>query len=286
MKIKFFLTILISSGFLFCSAQETIEVISHKIKAAHIENDNNKIGQAYQAAGQFYYDRNADQSILYQDSAAIYFSKAGNQSFVALSYQNIAFAYEEKKNEPSKAIPYVNRAIDTWITLKDTVNLANILKYLGLLQSKTNDFVNAKSNMDKALELFRAKRFIPGQAVCYFDMAMLYKARGYEDSTIFMLYKARDIWYQLKGYSRIQVINNQFIDLYTKNKSYSNVPAFIDDNIKLTKKKEINWQNRLNFYHLTANYYAQVNQTDEAGEYTKKYEKLKSKLSEKGIAVE
>jgi tetratricopeptide (TPR) repeat protein len=233
-----------------------------------------------------FYDTNPGKFIELRNSAAISFEKAGNKIWQALSYQNIAFAYEEKLKKIDSAICYVNKAIPIWIEINDTNGLANILKYLGMLQGKTGDFTNAKKSINKAILLFEKEDFISGVAVSYFDLASVYENENKLDSCLLFLNKNKHYFETNQDTLRVFNTNNKLFGIYLKEKNYISAADIYEQNSKMEKSDKVYWQHHIDFYRLCKTYFEAVKNTEKYTFYSDKYKLLFDSLTSEGVIIQ
>jgi hypothetical protein len=84
-----------------------------------------KLAVIYERISTYYYTRDADKSIDYRNKSAENYLLAKDKPRATMSRQNIAFIYDEQKNDPAQALKYVAEAVKSWEELNDTIQLAN-----------------------------------------------------------------------------------------------------------------------------------------------------------------
>jgi tetratricopeptide (TPR) repeat protein len=252
---------------------------------AKLSGDKDRLAMSKAKLGNYYYNRSPQTSIDYNKAAVDLFIKAKNKQWTALSYQNIAFAYEEGLKNYQEAIKYVDKAIPIWRELKDTMNEANILKYQGYLYGKIKEFPKAMSFINQAIEKFRTKKFEQGVGVCYFDLSQVYFEMGNIDSCKSFLLKSKAIYKKNNEYLRIFIVNNQLMRIHMNNDDYLTSKDFFDENEKIANKNEIYGEHLLEFYEMSEITLKRTNFLDKASVYAKKYSDLKQKLEQQGIKI-
>src|ERR1700752_2590679 len=93
---------------------------------------------------------------------------------LATKIQNYGFVLEERKHDYTGSLAEINRALNIWYQLRDTVRRANLLKYKGYLLGHLNRFPEAKIKIDSAICLFKAAKDPKGIAVSQFDFSRVY----------------------------------------------------------------------------------------------------------------
>jgi len=187
----------------------------------------------------YYYDDNAELYINYIKKSASVVSKSNNKFKYANLIQNIAFVYDEKLTEYDEAINYCLKAIKIWQEINDTLNIANMQKYLGYLYGKVREFEKAKYSIIHSISLYESKKNEKGIAVSYFDFALVYYEEGLIDSALFYLKNAKHIWNKYDEKSRIFLINNHILRCYFEDK---NNPEYIqckNENNNILKSNSI-----------------------------------------------
>jgi tetratricopeptide (TPR) repeat protein len=245
--------------------------------------DYNSIADSLSKVSGKFYDTDPKKFIELRSSAAILFKKGGNKTWEALSYQNIAFVYEEKLNKIDSAIFYVNKAIPIWTEIKDYKGLANILKYLGMLEGKIGNFSDAKTSIKKAIDLFNAEGLEAGVAVSYFDLALVFENENKLDSCLFFLNKNKAYFDMNSDTLRIFNTNNKIFEIYLKQQNYKEAKIYQESNTKLEKSEKVFWQHLLDFYKLNIQYFDIINDKEKSKMYSDKQKILRDDLTSKGV---
>jgi tetratricopeptide (TPR) repeat protein len=252
---------------------------------AKISGDKDRMGMAKAKLGNYYYNKSPQTSIDYNKAAADLFMKAKNKPWTALSYQNVAFAYEEGLSNYREALKYVEKALPIWREIKDTMGEANILKYQGLLYGKIHEFSKAKVAINQAIIKFRSKNFEQGVGVCYYDLSQVYFEMGNIDSCMAYLFKAKTIYKKNKESARIFLLNNKLMGIYINNDDYLTAKDIFDENEKIAATSDIYGEHLLEFYSISEITLKRTNFLDKASAYEKKYSDLKQKLEQQGIKI-
>lgn len=274
-----------SNFFTSVPGDSNLKVLLTEDSLAKISGDKERMAMAKAKLGGFYKEKNPQKSIDYNKNAAELFSKSKNKTWTALSYQNIAFTYEEELKNYQEALKYVDKALQLWSELKDTLGEANILKYKGFLYGKIKDFSKAMIFINQAIEKFTAKNFEQGIGVCYFDKSQVYFEMGNMDSCKVYLLKSKAIFKKNNEYLRIFIVNNQLMRIYINSDDYLTAKDFFDENEKIANKNEIYWEHLLSFYEMSEVTLKRTNFLDKASIYGKKYSDLKLKLEQQGIKI-
>jgi hypothetical protein len=194
----------------------------------------------------------------FQLIAVSLFTKIHNDIRATYCIQNIAFMYEEQQNDIPNALKYSNIAVQQHLLRKDTVSIANMYKYIGMLKGKLGNHGEGLKDINLAIQYFGLKNNNLGIAVCYYDMALLYTEIKYTDSSIYYITKAKNIWQQHNGdISRIFSWNNKQLEIYlsrqdtinAKNIYYQN-SKILEDNINdIQPNKQANYYKQCIIFH-------------------------------------
>ena len=246
---------------------------------------NNSDADSLRNLGSSFYERNPEKCIILLDRAAILYENVGNKKQQALSYQNIAFTYFEKLDKIDSAIYFIDEAIPIWIEIQDSINLANILKYLGMLQGKKGDFSKGIESIRQAIALFNKGNFKPGIAVSYFDLASLYESANQLDSSNFYFNKNKEYFESVKDTGRIFRVNNKLFENYIKSGNLTSASEVYDRNLKLEKSNRVYWQQLIDYYRLTMKYFKLLDNVEMYNLIAEKYSQLNDSLTNQGIIV-
>lgn len=169
--------------------------------------------------------------------------------------QNSGFLLDEMECKYDSAKLKIELAIRGWTYLKDTLNQANLLKYIGYLNGRLGEFEEAKIQIHKAIELYETQFFEEGIMVSKFNLARVFEYQGLMDSAFILSNKVRDFWENKQDKSRVFVTNTYLIHLANLAKKTITIDSFIKENQTMLTHADIYWQNELDFYYVTAEYY-------------------------------
>ncbi len=249
------------------------------------ENDMYGMATVHQAVGNYFYSRNADSCIAYNQLASRLFKNAGDEKRAAICLHSIGFAYDEGKQQPAYALQYIEQSVPIHRHLNDTLELANMHKYMGMLKGKLGRFAEAKQDVDLAIQYYAAKEYKPGIAVSHFDMAQVFAAENNTDSAIAYLSLAKQYWLVSNNAGRIFGLNNYFFETYFKAGMHTDAARVLQENEALLAKEKIYYNDRLQFYNNSIVLYSKVNNMDRKQSYTQQYNSLKDSLSRQRINV-
>jgi len=211
----------------------------------------------------------------FQLIAVSLFTKTHNDIRATYCTQNIAFMYEEQQNDIPNALKYSNMALQQHVQRKDTISLANMYKYIGVLKGKLGNHGEGLKDINLAIQFFELKNNNLGIAVCYYDMALLYTEIKNTDSSIYYITKAKNIWQLNEGnISRIFSWNNKLLEIYLSLQDTINAKNIYNQNSKILSDnfKDIQPNKQADYYKLSI-FYHQLNK-DPKNEnfYKEKYE--------------
>lgn len=236
--------------------------------------------------GGYYFDKDADKSISYTRKAQQLFMTSGNKKDAALCLNNIAFAYQEQKEDYKEALNYSRKAINAHTELNDTLGMANVYKFQAMLYGKLHEFAKGKKSAKKAIDLFKAKNHVMGMAVSYRDLAIVYEEEGEHDSAIAWMLRAKEIWNGLEHKEnfkwRVYGINTDLVRMYAATDKDELSAQMIEENEAITG--EIHYSEKIRFYKECKEYYKKRDK-DKASAYKEKYTTTRDSLKEAGVKV-
>lgn len=249
-------------------------------------SDTKKIAKINQELGQYYYTRNPDKCIEHLKKAYTALVEIKDVNNAIFCLQNIAFTYEEKKNDLTNAELYTQQAIQERKGIKDTLQLANMYKYLGYLQGKAGKFTIAKESVRTGITLFVSKKYEQGVAVCYYDMGKVYEYEQKFDSSIFYFAKSRKIWEELGNQGkRIFNVNNALMHVYSLSGNTTEAGKIFTQNKTILAKEFIYWSDKLDFYKYSAELFNKQQDKIQSAIYNAEYNNTKDSLVKAGIQV-
>ena len=209
---------------------------------AAAQNDIAGLAAVNLELGQCYYKTNADKAIIYFIKANDLYSKVKNKKKAAFCLQNIAFTYDERKHDFSNAAIYARGAVQGYREIRDTMQQANMQKYLCYLLGRTHHFAEAKENAADAITLFTAMKFTRGVAVSYRDLAIVYVEEHKSDSAISLLLAAKNIWKEYNDTFRLFDINNELLNEYNTLNRQKDALAVFFENRSMLKSRAVYFQ--------------------------------------------
>jgi tetratricopeptide (TPR) repeat protein len=243
-----------------------------------------------QAAAGHFYATDADKSIEYQQKAHQLYLTAGNKSEATVCLQNIAFTYEEQKKNYDEALQYAQKAIAVRIELKDTMEQANMYKYIAFLHGKMHNFEAAKQNGAMAVTLYTTQHYLPGLAVTYRNLALVYEEEKKYDSSVRLLQQAITIWQgnpeneHISG-TRLYGCRNELIRIYTSMGKMKLAESEIQENMAVDASR-FHYIQQLGFLKEARDFYTKKKDKSNAKFYTDRYATMANSLRAEGKHID
>jgi len=171
---------------------------------------------------------------------ALEYEQLGNFKKAGITNLNIANIYDERLNKLDSALIFSKKSLAIWQSQNDTLQMANLHKYIGLLHGKLGSFEKAKSAINEALSLYEEVGFEQGIAVSQINLADVYfRADKFHESEKYL--KIANAFWESKGdKGRIFANNLLGIELYQKMGDKEKLEAVIQENQKIDKEIELN----------------------------------------------
>lgn len=211
------------------------------------------IDKIIQSSISYYYNTSPKECIIFLNKSIKRNLKKKMIKSVALDIQNIGFVYDEKKGNFKKALNQTDKALKIWNKLKDTLNMANMYKYKGLLFGKMHCFESAKKEIKTAIYYYSKMKYKNGIAVSYNNLAHVYKEEKRIDSSYLFFIKSRKIWKEEKDDKRIFKINNNLLNLLKDFKNKIEFDSIYNENKLILSKTSIIKSDSLEFKSISYN---------------------------------
>lgn len=215
---------------LIISCHETTQKIE-KVKAVSVE-------ELEQQAISYYKDDpraaiKIFEEIVQKARASSDFKKASQSNL------NIASIYDEELNQKDQALKFGYESLSDCFTIKDTLQMANLYKYIGLLEGKLGRYQKAEENISTAIDLFAKKVHERGVAVCHINMAEVKWLAGEFSSSEQYFNKSKNFWISVANKSRIFDNNLLGIQLYGTTDDQVKHRALVEENSRIMKEEVI-----------------------------------------------
>ena len=87
---------------------------------------------------------------------------------------NIANIYDEVLNQYDSALVYAIKSLNVWDEIGDTLQQANLLKYIGYLHGTLGKEDAAVENINMAIELYESKNHVQGSMIAKNNLSLVY----------------------------------------------------------------------------------------------------------------
>lgn len=215
-----------------CSTKSESEKTSNISKEINIENLEKKGFKVYQES--------PSKAITIFKQVALEYEKQQNFTKAGFTNLNIANIYDEHKSQFDSALFYAEKSLNIWEIQKDTMQIANLYKYIGLLQGRIGQFVDAEYHIQNAIKMYDNLEFHSGIAVSEFNLADMYFQKKEYNNSIKYFNKAKDFWYSQNDNGRIYANNILGIRIFNTTNNESMVENLIKENRKIEKESDIN----------------------------------------------
>lgn len=225
-----------------------------------------------------------DKSIAYREEAGKYYKAANDRIRANFCVQNIGFIYEEQKKDLPTARRYILQALKEWEVLKDTMQQANLNKYLGYLDGKEGKYKSGRKFVNKAIKQYKAVGNENGIAVCYFDMGtIMFHIKKYDDAIRY--YNNANIhWQQVNNIGRLFNVNNELLRIYVLRENISMAASVFNSNASL-HNENIYWKDRLNFYEYACQLHQLSKDKNSFDTYLDKYNLVRDSLIRNDVNI-
>lgn len=199
--------------------------------------------------------------------------------------QNRGFSLAEHDHNYEASLALTDKALQIWIAIHDTVNEANNRKFRRLTLGYLKRFPEAKREIYTAIALFKSlgKRY--GIAVSQFDLSKVFDIEGLSDSAFYYADSALEYWIAAGDTSRIVINVNHKIHLLYNAKEFNRAAQLQKESGALFLKKNIYWQDYLDYYYLSYLIYDKTNDHILAARYKDLYDQKVKSLKENNIAA-
>lgn len=249
---------------------------------AVVTNDTANRAAIQEKLAFYYFSRDGRKSLEHYQQAIDWHTKAGNLKKAAICTQNMAFVYDEGLKENAKALEMARKAVHMWAMQNDTMQQANIYKYIGLIEGRLGQYKAAKEHIDKAILLFASQNYTQGVAVSYYDLGNVLLYEKDVPAAITQLLKSKELWMQHKDNTRVYIINTALLKGYAATGDHTNAKEMLRENQQIEEQINIFWSNRLDFYK-EAETFILGSDKKQAQIFRDKYQVLNDSLTKEGI---
>jgi len=153
---------------------------------------------------------------------------------------NIANVYDEYLAQLDSALVYTEKSLSLWAVQQDTLQMANLYKYLGLLKGRTGSLEEGKSDIDRAIRLYQSVGFNQGIAVSEINLAeVLLEAKQVTKSEALFV-NSTSFWKERGDLSRVFTNNILGIQIYDEMGEQEKIEVLIAENEEIMSQRELN----------------------------------------------
>ena len=222
---------------LFLARQNEIQT---KLERAEESENNLEIAKAYEEIAMLNYESDPETSANSLLNAAQYYQKANDAQRTAAAYLNAGCIFDERLNAPDSALQVLQKSIPWYQKTNNTNGEANVLKYMGLLESKTGDGEIALNYTRKAISMFSKTEHRSGLAVSFYDLARIFETQSNYDSCLYYIEASQNIWDQMGNQDRTFTNNTLAMKAYTSLGELEQASSYFDKNESLRKDSGLN----------------------------------------------
>jgi tetratricopeptide (TPR) repeat protein len=204
---------------------------------------------------------------------------------IALALQDKGQWLDEHSHDYKKAAQHIDRAIELYQALGDSLNLAFNKKYKGLLLVRQGKTAAAKAEIRSAIDLYRRKNTGAGVAAAQFDLARIFEYDNKQDSAIYYAEQARAYWKEQEDNLQIIVINNMLVYHLLQQSRAEKAQLVYNESKLLLAKQPTHWQPLLDFYFTSMLLFRQINDATLANQYRELYFDKMETLKKEGISA-
>lgn len=221
----------------------------------------NFLGMSYHLVG------NYEEAMKYYFAGREYFTKAGDDYFLALSLNNIG-ACMEYKRKPELSIEYYKKALVLFEKLGNTTWVANVNNNIGIQYIESEDFENAFKYHYKAYEQHKINGDSLSMAILIGNLAELEEKSGHTDKALEF---AEDYLLNYKPYHQTDVLSNVYSVIAVAQQSKGDLLKADEYNEKALKMRS---DEGVSLHHLANNYLVRSEIQSALGNYKVAYDAL------------
>jgi tetratricopeptide (TPR) repeat protein len=183
---------------------------------------------------------------IFQQVASTYETN-GNLPKAGITYLNIANIYDEHAAQMDSALIYAEKALAIWNLQQDTLQLANLYKYVGLLKGRVGSLEAGKKDIELAIDLYQQLAFGPGVAVSQLNLAEVYLREGHYAASESLFTQSKAFWQTDGDLGRVFTTNLLGIQLYHQLSDSKQLELLIAENEAILERIQMDAYNRDRF---------------------------------------
>jgi tetratricopeptide (TPR) repeat protein len=170
------------------------------------------------------------EAIIFFKQAAVIHEKNEHVKKAGITNLNIANIFDEYLEKTDSALVYSEKALEIWKRHYDTLQMANLYKYIGLLKGKSGKIDEAKSDIQQAIMMYQKVGFGQGVAVSEFNLADVYfRDKNFTEAEALFV-KSKDFWNGNGDLGRIFTNNILGIKIYNMVEDKAKAEKLIEEN--------------------------------------------------------
>ena len=195
--------------------------------------------EEYEKKGFEIFQENPREAIQIFKQVAVKYEKDENLKKAGITNLNIANIYDERLEETDSAIIFSKKALTIWRTQNDTLQMANLYKYIGLLKGRLGETEEAKADIQQAIGMYEKAGFAQGVAVSEINLAEVHlNTQNYKESEALFI-KSKAFWKGNGDLSRVFTNNILGIRIYTEMEAPEKAGELIKENQEIMDQVEL-----------------------------------------------
>jgi len=204
---------------------------------------------------------------------------------IAITLQNKGQDPQELQRQYKKSLSNIDKAIELFYALGDTLSEANNRKFKGFLLGRNGKMTEARKETQAAIQLYRLQNLNAEVAVSQFDLARMFEFESKPDSAIYYANLSRVFWKLKEVDLRVLIINNMLVSLFLKAGQPELAKPVQQESVVLVSKPQMQWQAIVDFYFTSMLLFKTFNDNGVAGDYRQLYNAKIDALRKQGIVA-
>lgn len=127
-----------------------------------------------------------------------------------------------------------------WKVKNDTLQMANLYKYIGLLKGRLGEFEEAKTDIQQAIRMYQSVGFEQGIAVSEFNLAEVYFLEGNYMESEALFSKSKEFWSGMRDMGRVFISNLLGIRICRATGDVGQASQLIEENREILNQTNLN----------------------------------------------
>ena len=185
------------------------------------------------------YQKEPSEALPYFKAAALEYEKRKDIKKAGFTNLNIANIYDEHLSQIDSALKFAHHSLKVWTSANDTLQMANLYKYIGLLEAKNGSYDQAESTILQAIDFYTSKGHAQGIAVSHINLAETYfRKKDYQKSLEYFRL-SKDFWLNKEDKRRMYTDNILGIKLHRALEETSAANTLIEENLTIENEIDI-----------------------------------------------